>query len=82
MGRTSPDAGTLRGIDITPLPGREPESGLILPNPRGQSGELRYFGGLTHPEIANVLGVSERTVRNDWTFARAWLKRELSPVEA
>jgi RNA polymerase sigma-70 factor (ECF subfamily) len=40
--------------------------------------ELRYFAGLTTEEIANVLGVSERTVRNDWAFARAWLKRELS----
>jgi RNA polymerase sigma-70 factor (ECF subfamily) len=40
--------------------------------------ELRYFAGLTTEEIASVLGVSERTVRNDWTFARAWLQRELS----
>ena len=40
--------------------------------------ELRYFGGLTTGEIASVLGVSERTVRSDWTFARAWLKQELS----
>jgi RNA polymerase sigma factor (sigma-70 family) len=40
--------------------------------------ELRYFGGLTAEEIASLLGVSERTVRNDWAFARAWLKRELS----
>ncbi len=40
--------------------------------------ELRYFGGLTTGEIASVLGVSERTVRSDWAFARAWLKQELS----
>lgn len=39
--------------------------------------ELRYFGGLTEEEIANVLNVSERTVRNDWRVARAWLHREL-----
>lgn len=39
--------------------------------------ELRYFGGLTEPEIAEVLKTSERTVRRDWTLARAWLKREL-----
>lgn len=38
--------------------------------------ELRFFGGLTTQEIAHVLGVSERTVRNDWAFARAWLRRE------
>jgi RNA polymerase sigma-70 factor (ECF subfamily) len=40
--------------------------------------ELRYFGGLTTEEIASVLDVSERTVRSDWSFARAWLKEELS----
>jgi len=40
--------------------------------------ELRFFGGLTVPEVATVLGVSTRTVEGDWTHARAWLKRELS----
>jgi RNA polymerase sigma factor (TIGR02999 family) len=40
--------------------------------------ELRFFGGLTVPEVALVLGVSQRTIEGDWTHARAWLKRELS----
>ncbi|MGZ5185504.1 MAG: ECF-type sigma factor [Caldimonas sp.] len=35
--------------------------------------EMRYFGGLTEPEIAEVLGVSERTVRRDWEKARMLL---------
>ncbi len=39
--------------------------------------ELRFFGGLTEEEIGTVLKVSARTVRNDWSFARAWLLREL-----
>ena len=39
--------------------------------------ELRYFGGLTEEETAEVLGVSERTVRREWSLARAWLFREL-----
>lgn len=39
--------------------------------------ELRFFGGLTDREIGETLGVSDRTVRNDWTMARAWLKVEL-----
>lgn len=39
--------------------------------------ELRYFGGLTMPEIAACVGSSLRTVNNDWTFARTWLEREL-----
>src|SRR5690606_8739102 len=40
--------------------------------------ELRFFGGLTDAEAALALGVSERTVRNDWRTARAWLRRELA----
>lgn len=40
--------------------------------------ELRFFGGLTEAEIAEVLHISERTVRSDWRVARAWLHRELS----
>jgi RNA polymerase sigma factor (TIGR02999 family) len=41
--------------------------------------ELRYFGGLTAEEVAEVLGVSLATVERDWSTARAWLLRELSP---
>ncbi|MFG0328810.1 MAG: sigma-70 family RNA polymerase sigma factor [Phycisphaerales bacterium] len=40
--------------------------------------ELRYFGGLDDAAVGRILGVSERTVRNDWTMARAWLRRALS----
>ncbi len=40
--------------------------------------ELRFFGGLTVAEVAQVIGVSERTVRNEWSMVRAWLRRELS----
>jgi RNA polymerase sigma factor (TIGR02999 family) len=40
--------------------------------------ELRFFGGLTNDEVAEVLQVSEGTVRRDWSLARAWLHRELS----
>lgn len=39
--------------------------------------ELKYFGGLTEPEIAAVLQLGERTVRRHWEFARSWLFREL-----
>jgi RNA polymerase sigma-70 factor (ECF subfamily) len=39
--------------------------------------ELRYFGGLTVPEVAEVLKVSEITVMRDWAFAKAWLSREM-----
>jgi RNA polymerase sigma factor (TIGR02999 family) len=39
--------------------------------------ELRYFGGLTVAEVAEVLGVSRRTVEEHWVHARVWLKRRL-----
>ncbi|MFZ9916559.1 MAG: ECF-type sigma factor [Phycisphaerales bacterium] len=38
---------------------------------------LRYMLGMPPAEVAKVLGVSESTVEKDWTFARAWLRREL-----
>src|SRR5262245_56205841 len=39
--------------------------------------ELRFFGGLTNEEVADVLAVSRATVANDWTVARAWLSRQM-----
>jgi RNA polymerase sigma factor (TIGR02999 family) len=44
---------------------------------KGRVVELRYFGGLNEEEVAEVLKVSPRTVRHDWSVARAWLYREL-----
>jgi RNA polymerase sigma factor (TIGR02999 family) len=43
----------------------------------GQVVELRYFGGLTESEIAEVMGVNERTVRRDWEKARLLLREIL-----
>jgi RNA polymerase sigma factor (TIGR02999 family) len=39
--------------------------------------KLRYFAGLTVVEIAEVLGLSEPTVKRHWRYARAWLRREM-----
>jgi RNA polymerase sigma-70 factor, ECF subfamily len=39
---------------------------------------LRFYSGMSNPEIAQHLSLSLRTIEGDWTFARAWLKRELS----
>ena len=39
--------------------------------------ECRFFGGLTEEETAEVLGVTARTVRRDWTKAKGWLQRAL-----
>jgi RNA polymerase sigma-70 factor, ECF subfamily len=41
--------------------------------------EMHFFGGLTFEEIALQLNVSTRTVKRDWTMARAWLRQKLSP---
>ncbi len=43
--------------------------------------ELRFFGGLTEPEIATLLQVSQRTVSSDWRLARAWLLRQMDQTE-
>ena len=43
--------------------------------------ELRAFAGLTRLQAAEVLGVSPRTVDNDWYTARAWLAREMAALE-
>lgn len=39
--------------------------------------QLRFFGGLSETAVAEVLGISERTVRADWSMARAWLRTRL-----
>lgn len=44
----------------------------------GQVVELKYFGGMSYDEIADVLSISAMTVRRDWEFAKAWLHKELT----
>jgi RNA polymerase sigma-70 factor, ECF subfamily len=45
---------------------------------KGRVIELRFFGGLSVEETAAVLEVSTKTVIRDWTFAKAWLQREMT----
>jgi RNA polymerase sigma factor (TIGR02999 family) len=45
---------------------------------KSQLVELRFFGGLTEAEAAEVLNISVRTVQREWSLARAWLFRELT----
>jgi len=40
--------------------------------------ELRYYGGLSVEEIAEIMKISPRTIERDWDFAKVWLKRELA----
>jgi RNA polymerase sigma factor (TIGR02999 family) len=55
---------------LTKLAVDEPELAKLV--------ELRYFAGLTVEETAQALGVTARTVKRHWAFARAWLGREMS----
>jgi RNA polymerase sigma factor (TIGR02999 family) len=49
---------------------------------QGRLVELRFFGGLTIDEAADVMGISPATVKREWAVARAWLQRELTTSEA
>ena len=58
-------------------------SKLTLLDPRqAQMVELRFFGGLSVTEAAEVLGMSKRSAEREWTMVRAWLRRELSESDA
>ncbi len=48
----------------------------------GRLVRLRFYAGLSERETAQVLGVSDRTVRRDWLLAKAWLSRALRPGES
>ena len=50
----------------------------VLDPRKGSVVELKFFGGLTNEEMAEVLDVSTETVKRDWRFARNWLLRELA----
>jgi RNA polymerase sigma factor (TIGR02999 family) len=49
---------------------------------QGRVVELRYFGGMTIEETAEVLGISTATVKREWAVARAWLYREITDSPA
>ncbi len=65
-----------RGGDILELNTALDEFAKVDPR-RSRIVELRFFGGLTIPEVANALGVSHATVERDWATARAWLRVQL-----
>ncbi|MCA9311201.1 MAG: sigma-70 family RNA polymerase sigma factor [Phycisphaerales bacterium] len=71
-GRTHPDLLELNEALIR-LEQRHPRSAQVV--------EMRYFGGMTDTEIAERLGVTDRTVRADWAAARAWLFSQLHRPE-
>jgi RNA polymerase sigma factor (TIGR02999 family) len=52
-----------------------------LDEQQGRIVEMRFFGGLATEEIADVLGISESTVKRDWNVAKAWLIRQMRKDE-
>ncbi len=64
-------------LDVVELEAALDRLAAVSPRP-SQVVELRFFGGFSVEETAEAVGVSTRTVINDWNTARAWLYRELT----
>ena len=70
------DAGSPR-VDVVAVDGGARRIATV--DPRAvQVVELRFFGGHTDAEVAEITGHSLASVRRDWTFARSWLRRRLN----
>ena len=70
-----------RGVELLALDDALASLAKIDPR-KGRLVELRYFGGLTIEESADILGVARETAKRDWKIAKAWLFAELSPKRA
>lgn len=71
--------GSTEAVDVTiinqmveRLNRRDPDAAKVV--------ELKFYSGLTDPEVAKELKMSLSSVRRHWTFARAWLEKQLSPA--
>src|SRR5262245_22643774 len=65
-----------QGLDVIAL--HEALERLAQDHPQpAQVVDLRFFGGLSIPEVAETFGVSDTTIESDWRFARAWLRGQL-----
>jgi RNA polymerase sigma factor (TIGR02999 family) len=74
-----------RALDVAESPATDvvalddaPEALARVDERKGRVVELRFFGGLSVEETAEVLQVSRETVKRDWTFAKTWLLRHLA----
>lgn len=72
LAATDPDPAELLAVDevLDRLEAHDPRKARIV--------MLRFFGDLTIDETADAMGLSPRTIREEWRFARAWLRAELS----
>jgi RNA polymerase sigma factor (TIGR02999 family) len=69
-----------QGLDVIDLHDALERLAQAHPRP-AQVVTLRFFGGLSVPEVAEALDVSDTTVESDWRFARAWLRGQLGGDE-
>jgi len=75
---TSAEATTIKQPEVDLLALNEALEELAEMDPQqGRIVELKFFGGLSIEETAEVLGISHATVERDWKVARAWLRRQL-----
>lgn len=74
LGESAP-LGDFESLDaaILRLQGHDPRAADVV--------RLRFFAGLRIEEVARTLGVSDRSAKRDWEYARAWLLKELAPDE-
>ena len=70
-----------RNVDLLALDDALQELARLHPQ-QSQIVELRFFGGMTIEEVAEVLDVSARTVKREWRMARAWLRRAMLAGES
>jgi RNA polymerase sigma factor (TIGR02999 family) len=75
-GKVASPEKSLQEVDLVHLDRALEDLARIDPR-RTRVVEMRYFAGMTVPEIAAVLGVPEWDVKKDWTLAKTWLKRRL-----
>ncbi len=69
-------ASPVESVDLLAL--NEALGRLEVASPRrAELVKLRYFAGFTLPEVAALFGISQSTAEADWTYAKAWLKREM-----
>jgi RNA polymerase sigma factor (TIGR02999 family) len=76
LGAASGDATPIDAMDVLALDDALARLAVLDPE-KARLVDLRYFAGLSIPEVAAVLGVSQATVGREWAVARMWLRREL-----
>ena len=78
---SSATTGDEDGVDLVELDRALSKLAIIDPR-QARIVELRFLAGMTNEEVAEIVGISARSVRLDWKMARTWLWQELSASEA